>query len=379
MDSVPILAAPGEVVLNRHQEAWIENQTGMPGLLDSALSSVRTPHYAMAGGGRVGSALAGVKQGVAAMASAVLAQFPSLSVTSTTGGTHAKNSYHYQGEAVDLGGTPGVMNAAANYIKQTGLYKRLTEGIHNPNLSVKFGQNVDPGYWGASTWGQHLNHIHIAVAGALGALGNLAAAGIRTPVVKGTPASVAGTLNAGLRKLTAQTNRALGRIRASDTTDAAAVGQAPPGQVRGWLSSALRSTGLLTSSNLNLLYGRAMQESSGNPRAINNWDSNAAAGTPSKGLLQVIDPTFNRFSTKGHSNIWNPVDNAIAAVRYMMSRYGHIVGPGPGGYARGGRVGMRRAATGAINPITGTATAAAASPSARISISRLRLFETSPL
>ncbi|WP_189960254.1 hypothetical protein, partial [Streptomyces alanosinicus] len=35
-----------------------------------------------------------------------------------------------------------------------------------------------------------------------------------------------------------------------------------------------------------------MRESGGNPAAQNNWDVNAQKGTPSKGLLQVIDPTF---------------------------------------------------------------------------------------
>ncbi|MEY9846657.1 hypothetical protein ABH940_003744 [Streptacidiphilus sp. BW17] len=67
---------------------------------------------------------------------------------------------------------------------------------------------------------------------------------------------------------------------------------------------------------------RAMTESSGNPSAENNWDSNAAAGTPSIGLLQVIQPTFDTYSLPGYSNIWNPVDNIIAAVRYANARYG---------------------------------------------------------
>ena len=37
-------------------------------------------------------------------------------------------------------------------------------------------------------------------------------------------------------------------------------------------------------------------------------------------------------------NIMNPVHNAVAAIRYMMARYGHIVGPSSGGYAMGGRL-----------------------------------------
>ncbi|WP_232852477.1 transglycosylase SLT domain-containing protein [Nocardia acididurans] len=65
-------------------------------------------------------------------------------------------------------------------------------------------------------------------------------------------------------------------------------------------------------------------ESSGNPHAINLWDSNAAAGTPSKGLMQTIDSTFAVHSLPGHRDIWNPVDNIIAGVRYSIDRYGSL-------------------------------------------------------
>ena len=65
-------------------------------------------------------------------------------------------------------------------------------------------------------------------------------------------------------------------------------------------------------------------ESGGNPHAINNWDSNAAAGHPSKGLMQCIDSTFNAHAVPGHTDIWNPVDNIVAGVRYSIDRYGSV-------------------------------------------------------
>ncbi|WP_245548243.1 transglycosylase SLT domain-containing protein [Nocardia pneumoniae] len=65
-------------------------------------------------------------------------------------------------------------------------------------------------------------------------------------------------------------------------------------------------------------------ESGGNPNAINLWDSNAARGIPSKGLMQTIDPTFNAYSLPGHRDIWNPVDNIVAGVRYAIDRYGSV-------------------------------------------------------
>ena len=65
-------------------------------------------------------------------------------------------------------------------------------------------------------------------------------------------------------------------------------------------------------------------ESGANPHAYNGWDSNAAAGHPSEGIAQVIGPTFQAYALPGHHNIWNPVDNMIAAFRYAISRYGSM-------------------------------------------------------
>ena len=59
----------------------------------------------MAKGGRVGGN--GLQGGIQNAVSSVLSHFPGLVVTSTTGGTHAKNSYHYRGEAVDFSNGTG--------------------------------------------------------------------------------------------------------------------------------------------------------------------------------------------------------------------------------------------------------------------------------
>ena len=84
-------------------------------------------------------------------------------------------------------------------------------------------------------------------------------------------------------------------------------------------------------------------ESDGNPNAINNWDSNAKAGTPSKGLMQVIDPTFKQ-AIRGRSlpnNIWDPTAN-IYAVDVAPHRYGSLsaIDPKnrPKGYDDGGKM-----------------------------------------
>ncbi|MEU8033725.1 transglycosylase SLT domain-containing protein [Streptomyces sp. NPDC049099] len=73
------------------------------------------------------------------------------------------------------------------------------------------------------------------------------------------------------------------------------------------------------------LHRNIMRESSGNPMAINNWDINAVNGIPSKGLLQVIQPTFNTYHVPGtSSNIYDPVANITAAANYAAHRYGSI-------------------------------------------------------
>ncbi|WP_151771823.1 transglycosylase SLT domain-containing protein [Streptomyces abyssomicinicus] len=73
------------------------------------------------------------------------------------------------------------------------------------------------------------------------------------------------------------------------------------------------------------IHRNVMRESSGNPLAINDWDINAVNGIPSKGLLQVIDPTFDEYHVEGTgSSPFDPVANIAAACNYAADRYGSI-------------------------------------------------------
>ena len=102
-------------------------------------------------------------------------------------------------------------------------------------------------------------------------------------------------------------------------------------------SQALLMTGQ-SLGNLPSLLRRMNQESGGNPRAINLWDSNAKKGIPSKGLMQVIDPTFSRYAMPGHSSdIYDPLSNILASIRYALARYGSLPAAydRKGGYAMG--------------------------------------------
>ena len=111
--------------------------------------------------------------------------------------------------------------------------------------------------------------------------------------------------------------------------------------VKQWLPTvvrALKMEGQYSALNVAKTLFQMKTESGGNPRAINKWDSNAKKGTPSKGLMQVIDPTFNAYARKGFDkNIYDPLSNILASIRYAVSRYGSLVKAFRGvGYANGG-------------------------------------------
>ncbi|MEU2064943.1 transglycosylase SLT domain-containing protein [Streptomyces sp. NPDC013455] len=94
----------------------------------------------------------------------------------------------------------------------------------------------------------------------------------------------------------------------------------------GWIRHALdimKAKGI--PGSYDGLHRNIMRESSGNPNAINDWDINAINGIPSKGLLQVIPPTFSAYHVPGTSwNIYDPVANITAAANYAADRYGSI-------------------------------------------------------
>lgn len=162
-------AAPGEAwIANRHTLADISRATVREyGLTAQQMITGETRLHSkpFARGG-----LAGVRSGVRGVVERVLGRFGGLDVTSTTGGHHAANSLHYLDEAVDLSGPSAVMLRAAQWIGST-FGRELAEGIHNPNLSVHSGHVVPPSFWGAQTWAEHANHIHVGVLGGGGARG----------------------------------------------------------------------------------------------------------------------------------------------------------------------------------------------------------------
>ncbi|MFC9847542.1 transglycosylase SLT domain-containing protein [Streptomyces sp. NPDC060223] len=113
---------------------------------------------------------------------------------------------------------------------------------------------------------------------------------------------------------------------ATSTTKSAAAPATYSNDLDGWIKESLAvmaKAGI--PGTYDGIYRNIIRESAGNPTAINNWDSNAAAGTPSKGLLQVIDPTFAAYHVAGTSmDPYDPVANITAACNYAADKYGSI-------------------------------------------------------
>lgn len=113
-------------------------------------------------------------------------------------------------------------------------------------------------------------------------------------------------------------------------------------QWAGLVRRALSMEGLAPFLLGRVLY-QMQTESGGNPNAINLTDSNAAAGDPSRGLMQTIMSTFRAYHWPGTSfNIYDPLANIAAALNYARHVYGPSLmsggmGIGSGhGYANGG-------------------------------------------
>jgi len=74
-----------------------------------------------------------------------------LRITSTTGGRHAPNSYHYSGRAADVAGTHSQMSQFYREMAQMS----PTELFYDPSGGIKHGQNI-------GAIGGHRDHVHVA-------------------------------------------------------------------------------------------------------------------------------------------------------------------------------------------------------------------------
>jgi hypothetical protein len=74
-----------------------------------------------------------------------------LRITSTTGGRHARRSYHYSGRAFDAAGSPAAMRQLYREVAR----RRPTELFYDPMGGMKHGRSI-------GAIGGHRTHIHVA-------------------------------------------------------------------------------------------------------------------------------------------------------------------------------------------------------------------------
>lgn len=151
--------------------APLTGQPTRPLTVPGSLGSILGPPHGDSGQGNAGNA--GIKT-VDSMKAAVANRFPGMSMTSAY--RDEPGSYHSTGQAADFSDgdddTPG-MQALATYIADNYQSQTL-ELIHSPfGRNIKNGQFVGDGLgtYGATTMGQHRNHVHWAVSGPVGAPG----------------------------------------------------------------------------------------------------------------------------------------------------------------------------------------------------------------
>lgn len=236
----------------------------------------------------------GVYQYLVDVAQKVMSKFPGMTITS--GYRPGDAYYHGKHQAIDIalpgvtGGSP-IYTQAANYAFEK-FPSKIAYVITNGKVRDRMGLSGTgaSGNWVNWPDGDHFDHVHLN--GSMGS-GNI--------------------FNAG----------------------------SGGGGVEKWRSlatKALKMENQYSTANLNALLYQMQTESNGDPRAINLWDDNAKRGTPSKGLMQVIDPTFRSNARAGfNKDIFDPISNILAAIRYTKSTYGSLLAGWKGvGYENGG-------------------------------------------
>lgn len=271
--------------------------------------------------------------------------------------------------AVGAGTANRTSNSAAGNKLELALGNGLVAGYHHlSRFAAQTGAQVGPGstvgYVG-STGRSSGPHLHFSLkkdgsyvnpAPYLGSGGEAGSGGGGWNPIAGLWSTIKDTLRAGVgdskfgdlayempHKLISDTlTWATDKLAAvGDFASDVATGVGGRARWSGLASIALGMENEAGPLRLNSMLNRMGQESSFNPQAKNTWDSNAAKGTPSKGLMQVIDPTFRAYARPGYdTNIWDPLSNMLASIRYTKARYGDLQKgwDRKGGYADGGIV-----------------------------------------
>lgn len=251
-------------------------------------------------------------------------------------------------------------------------FRNSTELIHYPLdgwENLKWG---NPANYPAGTNAQHGNHVHWAIQSPLRFDGD--------DIVLDDVPGAGGSHFSPLGFFTGLWDSIIGKLPSFDLPGFGDLAQVPGaalktlgGWVKDWALGVLKDWGDKFMNFLGLGGGGADQwssqaeealrrlgfgpehlgamlrqieiESGGDPRAVNNWDDNARKGTPSGGLLQVIEPTYRdmrRMYPEAFEGLpddrFHPMTNLVAGVAWTKYAYGGPgnVWPTRDGYATGG-------------------------------------------
>lgn len=91
-----------------------------------------------------------------------------------------------------------------------------------------------------------------------------------------------------------------GSSQAGGANGASGTGNAPPAETKdqGEIKQFIQQAASAYGADPKVLEGIAQRESGFKADAVNNWDSNAQKGTPSKGMFQFIESTFKSMAPK---------------------------------------------------------------------------------
>ena len=307
---------------------------------------------------------------VEAMTAIVQQKYPGITMTS---GLRNSSDYHGQGMAADFSDgvqTPAEFSLATD-IADT--YPGSLELIHDApgwSRNIKNGAEVGP-FGQFYTWdqaGDHTNHVHWAMdtpptmpfgggvfeggsssaggssTGTAGRIFNAAWNTIMKPILGAIP-ELPGLVGKWPKAIATKVSDSVrdflsSKMPGGGSSDGGNVPYDGSG-VEQWRPLVEKVLGIKGQSLAlaDTVLRRMNQESGGDPNAINDWDSNAQAGWPTKGLMQMRDDTFVSNADPGfNTNIWDPESNLRSSMNYAMRTYGSLSAAydRAGGYDAGG-------------------------------------------
>jgi hypothetical protein len=277
------MLAPGEAVLNRHQQAVVEKLLGS-GFLDKLFASVNRPHY-MARGGIVpvpGFPGESAASSVIGKILAIARRF-GLTLTDAFGPGHQSPGHTRFGTAADFAGSDRSMDRAVRYLTRQG---------YLVGYDGRFGSQKWPGHGPSYVAGSNA-HLHVELASSGVGLGGAA------PHIKGVKTRVPGAVGAIVQ-------------RALDISRSGAQGVANRAAMSA-LSSPIGGGGGggMSKGQIKNLWVRA----GGDPARANLMAAIALAESGGQaGIVNSIGATGLWQIHPGGSQYLNPLANARAAV-----------------------------------------------------------------